>query len=245
MRSRRGLWIAGIIALLCGLLINFPARVAVHWFVPDSIPVAGSQGTIWNGKAREASINGLYLRDVEWQMRPLRLFTGKLAYSVKATPASGFVESNVALGFGGTVSLTDLSAAMPLSLFENAVGIPGLRGNASANFERLEISDGLATAANGVLQLAGLVVPVVGTNSLGGYKAEFFTEGDAVAASIEDTDNVVDLAGSLLVRRDRSFQFVAQVIATAATPEAVRRQLRMLPPPNARGQQELRLEGIL
>lgn len=245
IRSTRGLITTGVLVLVLGLVILFPARVAIGWFAPAEIAISGIQGSVWNGTANEAAFSGIYVRDVEWRLNALQLFTGKLSYSVAATPVSGFLESDVSVGFNGALTLSGLTAALPLDLFADVSGVRGLQGNASLTFERVEIVDGLATAADGTVQIANLLVPIVGRDSLGGYKAEFFTQNNGISASIEDTDGVLDLAGSLQIRTDRSFEFIAQVIAKPETPQSIRNQLQFLPPANARGQQELRLEGIL
>ena len=245
IRSTRGLITTGFLVLVLGLIIMFPARVAVGWFAPAQIAISGIQGTVWHGKANEAALNGIYVRDVEWRLNALQLFTGKLSYSVEATPVSGFLEADISVGFSGALTLSDLTAALPLDLFAGVTGVPGLRGNANLAFERVEFIGGLATAAEGTVQIANLLVPMVGRDSLGGYRAEFFTQNDGISASIEDTDGVLDLAGSLQIRTDRSFAFIALVIATPETPQSIRSQLDFLPPANARGQRELRLEGIL
>jgi hypothetical protein len=245
IRSKRGLISVGVLTLITGLVIMLPARLAVHWFVPSEVAISGIHGSAWSGSASEASVAGIYLRDVKWEFAPLRLFLGVLSYKVSATPVSGFVETNLSIGIGGSVSLSDVSASLPLELFADAAGIRGLQGSGSFQFERVQIVDGLAVVADGTIQIADLMVPVVGNVSLGGYKAEFFTQNNGISASIEDTDGVVELAGSLQVKTDRSYEFIAQVIAKPNTPERVRRQLQFLPPANDRGQQELRLEGIL
>lgn len=245
IRSKRGLITTGILTFIIGLLVMFPARVAVHWLVPAQIAVAGIDGTVWSGQAKEASFGGMYLRDVSWSINALRLLTGELSYRVIATPVSGFLESDIGLGLGGGISLSNLTAALPLDLFEDLSAIRGLQGSASFNFERVEIVDNLAVVADGVLQVADLTVPIIARDSLGGFKAEFFTQNNGIAASIEDTDGVLDLAASLQIKKDRSFEFIGQVVAKPDTPESVRKQLQYLPPANERGQQEIRLEGVL
>lgn len=245
IRSKRGLVLVGVLTLVVALVSLFPARVAVQWFAPTDVAISGIQGTVWSGSAGEVSVAGLYLRGVKWSIKPLRLITGALSYTVSGKPVSGFIDSDVSIGVGGSVTLTDLNAALPLELFAGISGIRGLQGNGSFQFESLEIVDGLAVAASGVMLVSDLMVPMVGRDSLGGYKAEFFTQNNGISASIEDTDGVLDLAGSLQIKTDRSFEFIAQVVVKPETPESVRRQLRFLPPANDRGQQELRLEGIL
>jgi len=245
MRSTRGLIATFVLTLFVGLIIMFPARVAIGWFLPAGVPVSGIRGSVWTGSANEAAVNGIYLQDIRWHLNALRLFTGELSYKVAASPVSGFFESDVSVGFDGALSMSGLTAALPLAFFAESTGLPGLQGSASLKFERVELVDGLATIADGTVQVADLVVPIVSRDSLGAYKAEFFTQNNGISASIEDTDGVLDLAGSLQIRTDRSYELVALVVAKPDAPEGVRDQLRFLPPANDRGQQELRLEGIL
>ncbi len=239
----RGLTIVAILTVIAGLLVTFPARVAYHWVSPPFVQINGIQGTVWSGTAREFSTNGVYLTDLTWNMRPLRLFTGTALYEVSASPAAGLFESEVALSFGGAVTLRNLRAALPLQMFEPATRIDGLKGDASFRFERLELEAGRPVAMDGTLDIGSLVVPKISNGSLGGYRAEFFTQNNGIVASIEDTDGVVDLAGSLQIHSDKSYAFLGQVVAKRDTPEQINRQLGRLPPANERGQHELRLEG--
>ena len=245
IRTTRGLIATGVLTLVIGLIIMFPARIAIGWFAPAEVTIGGIQGSVWHGSANEAAVNGLYMRDVEWSLNALQLFTGELSYSVDATPVSGFLESDVIIGYSGVLTLSDLTAALPLDLLADAANVPGLQGSVSLSFERIQIVDGLATAADGTAQFADLIIPIFGRDSLGGYKAEFFTQNNGVTASIEDTDGVLDMAGSLEVSADRSFKFIALVIAKPEAPQRIRQLLQTLPAANNRGQRELRYEGIL
>lgn len=243
MRPRRSLLLLGVFVFVFGLVISMPARVAIGFIAQPGIAVSGVSGSVWNGTAKEASVAGIYLRDLTWEASFLPLLTGKLAYRVAATPMSGFVETDLHIGLNGTLHLSDFRVAMPLQILAGVQNAQALGGNASAQFERIEIVGDLAVAADGVIQVADLVIPEVARESLGSYRADFNTQNNGIVASIEDTDGVLDLAGSLQVRTDRTYQFLAQVIPTAKTPATVRQQLQDLPPPNARGQYELREEG--
>lgn len=245
MRSMRNLIIVALITTVTGLIVMLPARVVYRWVVPPEIAIGGIHGTAWIGGANEAAINGFYLRDIEWRLNPLHFFTGTFSYQLKATPVSGFFESEINISFGGEVSLLGLRAALPLELFAGASGIHGLQGSASLEFERVVFENGFVVAADGTAGVADLVVPLIGRESLGGYKADFFTQNNGIAASIEDTDGVIDLAGSLQIKSDGTFRFLGQVAAKPDTPQSVLRQLRFLPPANDRGQHEVRLEGVL
>ena len=243
IQRNRSLTLLAVLTVLIALVVTFPARIAYQWISPPHVKLSGIQGTVWSGTAREFSTNGVYLRDLTWRMQPLQLFTGKAQYEISGSPVSGFFESDIALGLGGTLVMTDLSASVPLQMFAAAANVAGLSGTASLQFERLELVSGRATAMDGTLDVANLVVPRLGGASMGGYRAEFFTQNNGIVASIEDTDGVVDLAGSLQLNPDKSYAFLGQVVAKPNAPESLKRQIRSLPFANDRGQHELRVEG--
>ena len=245
MLSRRGLLTLAVLTFVVGIVSLFPARIAYRWFAPDAVSVTGISGTIWRGHASQASANGIYLQDIHWRAHPVRLLTGRLAYSIEATPASGFIEGTVGVSVGGTVKVRDLSAALPLDAVAPAFNLAGIRGNASAQFERIEIKDGLPVAADGQFTVANFTHPRIYRGSIGGYRAEFFTQADGVVASVEDTDGSIDIAGSLQVGSDRTYQFIAKLAPKPNTPASIQRQLQILGSPDERGQRELRLEGEL
>lgn len=241
--SKRGLIALGVLALTLGLLALFPARVAYDWFAPPEIAVSDIHGSVWVGSVGEISVSGLYVRNLSWRIKPLQLLTGRLSYRIVGTPPAGILESDISVGFGGSITLRSLTAALPLAMFAESLNIRGLEGDAILRFSHLELRDGLPLVANGTLQVANLIVPLAGRDLLGGYKAEFFTQDNGITASIEDTDGVVDLAGSLQINSDRTFTFIGQVVAKPETPAGILQQMRFLPPANDRGQHELRLEG--
>lgn len=236
---------AGLLTFVAAFVGLFPARVAYHWFAPPVVQLSGLQGTIWSGSAAEATAAGLYLRDLKWRLRPLLLLTGKLGASLEASPSSGFLEADIAAGLGGDIALSNVNASLPLRDFASIVRVPGLSGNASLQFEELRLRDGLPIAATGTLAVADLVTPMVDLASIGGYRADFFTDDNTVVASVEDVDGVFDLAGSLTLSADRNYQFIGKVAATDRTSEKLRGQLRYLGSPNDRGQHDIRLEGQL
>lgn len=245
IQTKRGLLLIAAVTLALALVVMFPARVAYQWISVDGVAASGIQGTAWRGRAAALSVSGVYLADVRWQLRPLYLFTGKMRYRVQGSPVSGFVESDVGIGVGGSVTLSNLAASLPLNLFARALNVTGLQGEASLRFDRVRLRDGLPVAAEGTVAVNNLVAPRLSRESIGGYQAEFFTQDDGISATVEDTDGVIDLAGSLQINDDRSYQFLGKVIANPGAPASLLRQLEYLGSADDRGQRELRLEGTL
>jgi general secretion pathway protein N len=245
MRSRGRLILLAIAVFLLGVVLLFPARVAYRLLPDGLVAVSGIEGTVWRGRFDALSSNGIYVSNVSWRFRPLRMFSGELAYAVKADVMSGFVTSDVGFGFGGAVRLRDLNAAIPAELLQSSLNLPGLSGSIAATFERLSFDGDLPVAADGTVEVINLVAPRVFRGALGGYKAEFFTQNNGIGASVEDTDGIVDVAGSLSITADRNYQFIGQLAPKPNTPANMRQQMRVLGIPDERGQYPLRLEGVL
>lgn len=234
----------GVAVLLIGLVAKFPARVALQ-LAPDAVRISGISGTIWQGRAGGLLVSGVYLRNVEWRSSPLSLLTGRLKFAVKASPANGFIESDVAVGFTGVVRLENLSAALPLSILADAINVPGLAGNSSLQFAELAFADGAPTSADGALDIANMLVPALSTDSLGGYRLEFSNFEDGIIGSVEDTDGVIDIAGTVNLGAGGAYSLLAQLSAKQQAPASLKRQIEFLPDGTAPGQHELRLEGSL
>lgn len=245
IQSTRGLFLLAVLVAFVSLVMLFPARVAYRWAAPTAIAMSGIHGTVWRGKADALAAGGLVMQEVHWKFRPLRLLTGAMSYRVDGAFQSGFLQGHVALGIGGDLTVSELRATVPLAPFAQTLRVSGLKGEASARFGRVVIRDGFPIAAKGVVDVNNLVAPKLSRESIGGYRAEFFTQDDGISASIEDTDGVLDLAGSLRLNSDRSYQFIGQILPKPQTPASVRQQIQYLGNPNERGQYELRIEGRL
>ena len=245
IKTKRGLLLTAVLTFLIAFVLLFPARVAYRWVAPNGVAASGIQGTAWRGRAEAVSVSGIYFGDVSWRIRPLHLIVGQANYRVKGSPVSGFVEANVGVRVGGALIVSDLAASLPLNMFARSVRVSGLQGEASLQFERIELKSGIPVAADGTVRVNNLVAPRLSRDSIGGYEAEFFTQDGGVAATVEDTDGVVDLAGSLQVTEDRNYQFLGKVIAKPEAPTSLKRQLEFLGSADERGQREVRFEGVL
>jgi general secretion pathway protein N len=243
--SWKGYVAVGVVTLFVGLVIMFPARVAYNWFAPPGIALSGIDGTIWHGSAAAGMAGGLYLTNVDWKMQPGKLLRGRVGYGVEADASSGFMKTDIALGSGGRASLSNLSASLSLASLQEFVRMPGLSGALSLRFERLDLENGLPVAAAGTAEIANLRAPLIHREPIGGFRAEFFTQDSGVVASVEDTQASIDMAGSLTISSDRTYQFIGKVAPKDDTPDRLREQMKFLGSPNDRGQFDMRLEGQL
>lgn len=245
MRRSTGLAVAAGVTFVVGLLTLFPARVAYQWFAPPGAALSGISGSVWKGRAAEASFNGFYVRDLGWSLQPAGLFKGGLYVAVEASPPSGFLDGVVGLSAGGAIILQDLRLSMSLDSLHRFLAVPQTSGNASLRFDRLRIEDGAPTAAEGIGEVAGLAVRWSSSQVLGDFRAEFMTGDAGILGTIEDVNAIVDVAGTLRVGLDRRWELLLLLAANDATPAAMREQLAFVGPLNERGQYEFRRAGQL
>ncbi len=238
--------IAGLLAFLAGALSSFPARVAYAWFAPPDVELAGIKGTLWNGSADHANVAGVYLSRLEWQLSPLSLLLGRLSLDAKAEPAQGFIEGSFSVTPGGKLSVKDLVGSLSLASLTSVINMGSLSGTANVNFSRVVVEDGFPRDAEGKVEVANLFAAAIyPASSIGGYVADFSTTDAGIVASVEDTDGIVDLAGSLTLSPDRNYQFLGVIAPKPDTDDTLRQQMRFLGSPNSRGQYDIRLEGAL
>lgn len=245
MSSAGRLLAVGAAALVIGLLATFPARIAYQWFAPHDLALSGISGSIWNGAASQGSAGGLYLSELTWRFRPLALFRLKAGYTVSGRLPPGFVETNVAFGPGGRVHLEDLATAIPLAYLHALSPVAGIEGDMSVQFRRLTLAGGFPVAAEGTVNVSGLILRALTPTALGDFRAVFQTDDGIISAIVEDISGVLDVNGNLVLQSDRTYSFIGQVAPAANAPAAVVQQLRYLGSPDAQGRREFRFEGSL
>ena len=245
MRNRKRLILAGVLTVIIGLIITFPARVAYQWFAPEALKLGGISGSIWRGAAAEGYAAGIYLTNVSWGFQPLALLTGKLAFATRSNVAPGVLDARVAVGVDGSLTMTDVSGSTSLIALAGALPLAGIEGDLSLQFERIVVEDGLPTEATGTVSVANLVSRYLSPTTLGDYRAQFQTTDSGISGAVEAVRGVLDLSGTIGLAPDRSYEFVGRVSTRPGAPASIEQQLRLLGSPDANGQREFRLEGRL
>ena len=237
--------ISGLLVFLVVLVVTFPARVAYRWFAPPDVTLSGISGSIWSGNATEGLAGGAYLRDISWRIKPAELLTAKLAFVTAAKPASGTMNADVAVGFGGDLALTNLTGSVPLDLVHDAFQQAGISGDVSLEFSELALENGLPVAANGSVTVANFFAPDLSAGVLGDYRASFQSSGGSVNGSVEDLSGVLEIDGTITINPDRSYSLVGDVAARPGAPPSIEQQLRFLGSADERGMRQFRFEGRL
>ena len=245
MPTNKRLTIIAVATFVAGAVSMFPARVAYSLFAPDGLRLSAISGSIWKGAATEGQIGDLYFRNLAWRFNPFDLFTGKLGFNVSLDPAGGYLSADVALAPTGAITLSDVDGGVSIGALQSIAPLPGIDGTVRLDLSLLRLEDGLPTAADGQIEISGLIARGLSPTPLGDFRALLVSTDSGVSGSVEDLQGVLDIAGSLQVSFDRTYSLTGLVAAKPNTPESVTSQLQFLGSANERGQREFRFEGQL
>ena len=203
MLAKRSLVALGCGAYVAFALLQFPAATAYRWFAPDSAVLSGVSGTVWAGRAALASIGGLPMRDLEWDLKALPLLIGRASGHLSGRLADGFVDASAAAAWR-TLNLSDLELATSLDTLGVWLPLQGARGSVSVNLEELTLRNNWPMSIVGSVRVGQLEVPplVPGGNAalvpLGGYELTNFALAERrLAAQLRDTGGPLEVSGTV------------------------------------------------
>lgn len=246
MSNPKRIAILGSLTLIAAVIIMFPARSAYNWFAPPDIQLSGISGSVWNGAATEGLAAGVYFRDLSWQLKPLSLLTGKLAFTTRFDPASGFMDADVAVAPGGAVILSNVAGTLPLDLLHNAVRqLRGISGNVTLNLDELLIENSSPVSVTGTIGITNLTAAALSRSPIGNFEAVLSSDADGINGAVKDVSGVLAVAGTLKISKQSEYSLIGTVATRPDTPDSILQQLRMLGSPDAQGNREFRIEGQL
>jgi len=244
--SRRLLIAAAAAAFFLGLIVLFPARLAVAWFAPATFSAAGVQGTVWSGRAARATAAGIYLAPLSWEFRPAALLGGALGYHVDAQLPGGSVRGDLAVTVTGALRVADLQASVPLESVSRLMPVAQAEGRLRASIEHGRFSGGWPTDLVGTVSVEELVYRPAGSNSIGNYRVEFLpTEDDGLRGVLADGGGPLEVTGELTLTGERDYVLQGVVKARPGAPTALANSLRFLGSADAGGRREFSLAGRL
>jgi hypothetical protein len=232
------------------MLINLPAAVLIAPLAKRGIQTSNTEGSIWHGQVGGLRVGVLNLGNAEWRLRFLPLFIGQLAADVKLTQPNGYAEARVSAALTGRLTLSNVSASMPVQSILGTGGLPGgWVGTAQVKFSELVLKGGWPIAAHGTLDMIDLTGPAQQASNIGAYRLQFpaaNATADALTGSLTSLESAaIDVAGTLKFNSDRSYQLDAQVAARANTPPNIAQGMQILGAPDARGRRPFSVSGTL
>jgi general secretion pathway protein N len=202
---------AGIAAVVVGLLVNFPARLALAWFAPPGIRAMGVEGTVWQGRAAEITVRGDSLGAVSWDARTGRFLVLRPSWDLELRRADGFATMRFSTSLTGSrQTFSGVEAALALHTLPRAIVPEGVAGELSATFERLELNRGWPSGIAGRAAVAQLRLPGV-ILTLGPFEFFFPDQSGPPVAEVRSLGGPLAVDGRLELPGHRQWDFTAEL----------------------------------
>jgi general secretion pathway protein N len=246
----------GVVAWLLFMLWRFPAPVAYGMVAEGlgaegrAVQLAGIEGTLWRGAARQLQYRQRVVGHLDWQLSPWGLLLGRLGGELRVTQDDGYLlaQGRGSLG-GGELVLAQLEGRLPLTALQpylTMVPLP-LEGVLSLKLEGVRLSpEGRLQQAEGrlVWHQAGVSAPqplLFGDLQMTLQNRE---EG-GISGEISDSGGPLQLRATLTLGADGAYQLTGKVKATESAPQALRQSLPLLGRVDAQGNHPINLQGKL
>src|SRR5579871_4890848 len=211
MQERTRLVTVGAAAFLCVAIATFPvALVARH--LPAGLVLEDAGGSVWHGGASSARLGGTPLGALHWDLQPLALLRGRLAYQLEIVRPDGTVSGRFALTPGGAIEGDDIALNLPLE-----------HGWPTALTGELTVSDLKQRGMNG---------------TLGSYAVAFdpsAASGGRLVGRVRDVAAPLAVRAQLIVKPERNCSLEGDVTPRPTTPPEVAQALAFLGAPDAAG----------
>lgn len=210
--ARRSLLVAaGIAALVVGLIVSFPARLALSWFAPPQVSAWGVDGTLWSGRAAEIAFHGNSLGSLSWDARLASFLVLQPTWDLDLRRSDGFAT----LRFGTSLSgrrqaFRKLEAALVLETLPPAIVPDGTAGKLSLSMQRLDLDGGWPTAAAGRIAVADLKLPGV-IMALGPFQFLFQDQSGPPVAEVRSLGGPLFVEGRLELPARQQWLFDAEL----------------------------------
>ena len=253
MRGGKYSWIAlGAGAYFAFVLTLFPANTAYRWFAPDTLRLAGIEGTLWSGSASIGSVGNFSLHEIQWRLQPWALLLARIGGQFQTRFSDGLLTTDIEVTLSQT-TFRNLRTSTSLGGLQEVLPLGGIDGFLSADFSELRLEDEWPVAAVGEIRLGELVVPPMIPSSsgplimLGNYRIQFpQSPGPDLIGNFEDQGGPLEVTGSLSLADGRAYLIEGSARTRANAPQELSQGLDLMTaPPDASGLRAFSLSGSL
>ena len=223
------LWKFTLFFLLClvvALLFNLPIQqVLPHLRLPDTVRVAGVDGTVIRGQAREIVVEEFALLDVDYRYLPSCIPLLKICYRIAYRQGTVKVAYDL---LNGDTEISDLRLQYPVS--EVARYVPNLIVQPSGQLE-LEIGEmgivgGKPAALQGTLVWRDVGIDDDGIRlNIGDYQVDFVGDTRQYRFKLHDIDGDLDVDGEGEIAADGQYRVDIRIVVTDSIEPQVRNVL--------------------
>jgi general secretion pathway protein N len=209
------------------LIVKLPAvHVSSRIQLAEGVSVSGISGTIWNGHAQRAQINGLPINDLNWSLSFLPLLLGEISADIKA----GNMRDVSQISTTGHVSFSEqrleadnLLAYIPANLAISLLPLPipiQADGRFKVQLKEVDYQAGCQTFTGKGQWLNANFTGVTGVIELGNFDADLSCQEANVIVSVKQP-NSFGLTAKATIPNNMQFKIEGRFKPEANLPKEV------------------------
>ena len=217
----------GLCVYMVFLVIKLPAvQVLGYLSLPPEIKLQGVKGTIWQGQALNATIQGLPVSTITWSLDFWPLLLGNISADISA----GNIRQVDAIAFNGEVvfasdrlQLDNVQAYFPTNLMMTLLPLPfpvKAEGRFKVQVAELDYRQSCQTLKGSGQWLNAKVAGVEGMIELGNFNADMSCENNDIILSVKEP-NSFGLTAQATIPADLKFSVTGRFKPNANLPEEV------------------------
>lgn len=163
MKGKAGWIVAGALAYLAWLVMLAPVAPLAAALEQAGVRLVQPAGGLWSGRAMALQVQGVTLRQFQWDLEASRLLLGRLQFAVEFRDGDSAAVSKAGVGLTGTPFVSGLSGQLAAARLQPFLPIPvELQGRLVLDEVGFRLDEGLPQRAEGLLLWndAGMETPV-------------------------------------------------------------------------------------
>jgi hypothetical protein len=212
----------GIVAYLLILLVTFPATRLTGSLEQrvDGLLLRDVSGSPWSGQAAHVLYKGADIGAMQWQFRPLRLFTGNLEYRLSLQDPRATGSALLDVSFAGRTHGRQLDLQLAPSDLINRFSPVGVvaDGTLRLRLDEFELVDGMPGQVKGQLQWQGAQLRAPVELSLGDLRMDVASAAPGLVATVAE-GGTLGLTGSITLQAGGNYDASLQLQPAAGLDE--------------------------
>ncbi|KXI28280.1 type II secretion system protein N [Paraglaciecola hydrolytica] len=231
----------GLCVYVVFLIIKLPAvQVVGHLSLPPEIKLQGVKGTIWQGQAMTATLQGLPVSNIKWSLDFWPLLIGTISADISA----GNIRQVDEIAFLGGVSfasdriqLNDVQAYLPTNLMISLLPLPfpvKAEGRFKLEVDELDYRESCQALSGKGQWLNAKVAGLEGLIDLGNFSADMVCENNNILLSVKEP-NRFGLTAQATIPANLQFAITGRFKPDANLPEEVHQAAQFFGNKDAQG----------
>ena len=237
-----GFILIGVAAYVYFMLANFPAAAAYQYFIAPldrgrQLKLQGLSGTLWQGQAAQARIASLNFGKLNWELKLLSLFTGKLGLDLLTSGQDSRIEGTARAGLDQTLYLDDLRGKVPAAmLMPLFYGFPiGIDGHITTDIKQAEVKKGKRLSVEGKMVWYDAKLTAPQTIELGDLFVAMRPDKDGTKILLSDQGGPLTLDGTVMLKHNGQYKVNVYLGTKDKNDTALGNGLKMLGRTNPQG----------